>query len=84
MYRIEFLPETRKSLRMMPRDARELILAKIGALALAPFDAPNVRKLTGREGWRLRVGGWRVIYTVDGNRLTIVVLRIATRGKAYQ
>jgi len=84
MYGIEFLPDARKALRMMPRNVRELILAKIETLVLAPFDAPNVRKLRGRDGWRLRVGAWRIIYTVDAARLTIVVLTIVTRGKAYR
>ncbi len=84
MFGIEFLPEARKALQMMPRNVRELILSKIEVLALAPFDAPNIRKLRGRDGWRLRVGAWRIIYTVDTIRLTIVVLTIATRGKVYQ
>jgi len=84
MYGIEFLPDARKALRMMPRNVRELILAKIETLVLAPFDAPNVRKLRGRDGWRLRVGTWRIIYAVDPTRLTIVVLTIATRGRVYQ
>jgi mRNA interferase RelE/StbE len=84
MYGIEFLPDARKALRMMPRNVRELILAKIETLVLAPFDASNVRKLRGRDGWRLRVGTWRIIYAVDPTRLTIVVLTIATRGRVYQ
>ena len=84
MYGIEFLPDARRTLRMMPRNIRELILAKIETLALAPFDAPIARKLRGRDGWRLRVGAWRIIYAVDTNRLTVVVLPIATRGRVYQ
>ncbi len=40
MYGIEFLPDARKALRMMPRNVRELILAKIEALALAPSMLP--------------------------------------------
>lgn len=57
---------------------------RIETLALAPFDAPNVRRLRGRDGWRLRVGAWRVVYTVDAPRATIVVLAIATRGGVYR
>ena len=84
MFQIEFLPDARKALQTMPRNVRELILSKIETLALTPFDAPNVRRLRGRDGWRLRVGAWRIIYTVDATRLTIVVLTIATRGKVYR
>lgn len=84
MFRIEFLPDARKALQTTPRNVRELILSKIETLALAPFDAPNVRRLRGRDGWRLRVGAWRVVYTVDAPRATIVVLAIATRGGVYR
>jgi len=84
MFTIEFLPDARKALQMMPRNARELILAKLEELAPAPFGSPNVRKLRGREGWRLRVGAWRVIYTIDTKRLAITVLTVATRGRVYR
>ncbi len=84
MFQIEFLPGARKALQTIPRNVRELIVSKIETVALAPFDTPSVRKLRGRDGWRLRVGAWRIIYTVDAARLTIVVLTIVTRGKAYR
>ncbi len=84
MFRIEFLPNAQRALRAMPRNTRELILSKIEALALAPFDSPNVRKLEGRDGWRLRVVAWRVIYMIDATRQLIVVLTIAIRGEAYR
>jgi len=35
----------------------------------------------GRNGFRLRVGGWRVIYTVNGD--AIEVAAIAPRGDVY-
>lgn len=84
MFRVEFVPNAQKALRAMPRNTRGLILSKIEALALMPFESPNVRKLKGRDGWRLRVGDWRVIYTIDVARQLIVVLTIATRGEAYR
>ncbi|HXE20815.1 MAG TPA: hypothetical protein VN617_00580 [Rhodoferax sp.] len=42
------------------------------------------RKLVGRLGYRLRVGGWRVIYTLDAGRLVILVLEIGARGGVYK
>ena len=42
----------------------------------------NVRKLEGREGFRLRVGAFRVLFLRDGD--TITVRAIAPRGKAYR
>ncbi|PKO41995.1 MAG: addiction module toxin RelE [Betaproteobacteria bacterium HGW-Betaproteobacteria-3] len=60
------------------------MVGKIEQLASDPFGASNVKKLTGREGYRLRVGDWRVIYEVHGDRLVILVLAVAPRGGAYK
>lgn len=45
---------------------------------------PNVRKMIGARGYRLRVGDWRVLYDVEDGRLVVLVLAIKPRGGAYQ
>jgi mRNA interferase RelE/StbE len=44
----------------------------------------NVRKLAGIEGYRLRVGDWRVVYTLRHGELTVVVVRIGHRSEVYE
>ena len=85
MFKVEYSNAARKALKAMPRNVAGLIVEKIGALAADPF-APNnnVRKLTNHPGYRLRAGGWRVVYLVHERALLIVVVRIAPRGEAYQ
>ena len=68
----------------MPCTMRELVKSKIQALAADPMGAVNVKKLVGRPGYRLRVGGWRVIYTLDAGRVVILVLEIGARGGVYK
>jgi len=46
--------------------------------------ARNVNKLVGCPGCRLRVGDWRMIYTLDAGRLVVRVLDIGARGGVYQ
>jgi mRNA interferase RelE/StbE len=42
------------------------------------------RKLAGRDGWRIRVGNYRVIYEIyDANR-TVTVLHIGHRRDIYR
>ena len=48
---------------------RQRVLAAIGSLARDPYAAPNAKALTGRAHYRLRVGDWRVIYTLQDNVL---------------
>ena len=60
-------------------------MEKIETLADDPM-APNnnVKKLTNHPGYRLRVGDWKVIYTIHEQALVIAVVRIAARGEVYQ
>jgi len=43
-----------------------------------------VKKLTDHPGFRLRVGDWRVVYTVSYDQLVVHVIRIAQRGEVYK
>lgn len=85
MYQIEYTRDAVKALMAMPRNVSQQIRGKIELLAADPFAANNnVKKLVGREAYRLRVGDWRVIYEIEGGRLVIHVLTVAPRGGAYQ
>lgn len=71
-----------KTLRRIPANTAALIRAKIEQYADDPSTlAANIRKLAGREGYRLRVGDWRVIFDDDGHVLAI--LAIGPRGGVY-
>ena len=85
MYRIEYRREAARALLRMPRNQALLIREKIDALAVDPY-APNnnVKALVGLSAYRLRVGDWRVIYEIDDDTVTILVLRIASRGTIYK
>ena len=69
----------------MPRTTAILIRDKLRELATDPY-APNnnVKKLQGREGYRLRVGAWRVIYEIRDGQMIILVLDIGPRGGIYR
>jgi mRNA interferase RelE/StbE len=41
-------------------------------------------KLTGREGWRIRVGKYRVIYEIDDKERAITVLHVGLRRDVYR
>lgn len=63
----------------------KLIREKLEAIAANPYaEHPNAKKLQGREGYRLRVGDWRVIYEIQNDQLVILVLRIAQRAEVYR
>jgi len=42
-----------------------------------------VKKLKGRDGYRLRVGDWRVVYDIEAGKLVLIVIEIGPRGDIY-
>ena len=85
MWSVDYSAEALRTLVRMDRAVAKRLRAKILALARNPL-APNnnVRKLTGIEGYRLRVGDWRIIYTLRHEVLTVVVVRVGHRREIYQ
>ena len=82
-YRIELSrPAARDAGAIRDRVARQAIRQAIDALAEEPYPH-GAKKLRGHPGlWRVRVGGWRVVYTVEDN--LVLVLMIAARGGVYE
>jgi mRNA interferase RelE/StbE len=82
MKQIVYTRVARRILEKMPANTARLIRSKIEQYAADPASlANNVLKLQGREGFRLRVGDWRVIFDEDGRILHI--LKVAPRSGAY-
>jgi len=82
MKQIVFTRVAQRVLERMPSNTSRLILRKIRQHADDPSSlARNVAKLQGREGYRLRVGDWRVIFDEDGSILNI--LDVGPRGGVY-
>ena len=85
MYKIIFTKEAAKSLNKLPRNVAKMIRDKVEAIASDPYaEHPNAKKLQGRDGYRLRVGDWQVIYEIQNDQLVILVLKIAPRGEVYR
>lgn len=83
-YEILWKRSAEQDLRKIDRQQLSRIVVAIGALAEDPFP-PGSRKLRGSEGaHRLRVGDYRVIYQVDVETRTLVVVHVRHRREAYR
>ena len=76
--------KARKALARFPVSDREKLLAVIDHLAADPYAARNVKALQGRDEYRVRMGDYRIIYTLDNGDLTVFVIDIAQRSGAYR
>jgi mRNA-degrading endonuclease RelE of RelBE toxin-antitoxin system len=81
---IEYEPKATKDLHWLPSDDRQRVYRKIVAYTAAPGStAHDVVPLRGTlDGYRLRVGDWRVIFWLTPH--TMYVRRVVHRREAYR
>ena len=72
-----------KELDNLPDKIALHISRKILELTNNPFSIGS-RKLAGGKGYRVRIGDYRVVYTVDKSNKTIVVIKIGHRRDVYK
>jgi mRNA interferase RelE/StbE len=82
-YRLLITRRAQKELESLPPEAYERTRDAIRDLGSEPRPA-NSRKLTGRSGWRIRVGSYRVIYEIDDRTAVLTVLHIGHRRDVYR
>ena len=71
MNRIEWTAKARKQVMKIHRVMMEAVIVAVRELANWP-DCRNVKALKGRDGYRLRVGRYRVLFTVHEGAVRII------------
>jgi mRNA interferase RelE/StbE len=82
-YTIAIKKRPSKALGNLPQDSYQKVRDEIRALAENPRPT-GCLKLTGREGWRIRVGVYRIIYGIDDLAKKVIVLDIGHRKDIYR
>ena len=83
-YSIEISRTAEKQLEKLNRDDQHRVSRAILALADDPRPQGS-RKLTGYDDvFRIRVGRYRVLYSVSGKKLIIIILKIGHRKDVYR
>ncbi|WP_020484061.1 type II toxin-antitoxin system RelE family toxin [Methylomonas sp. MK1] len=84
MYQIIYRKTAAKALLKMPLRVAEQFKAAFEQMAMDDEDGLDIKKLEGREGFRLRIGGYRAIYRKLNDVLIIEVLKVGSRGDIYK
>lgn len=82
-YRTEVRPAALRALSKVDPQVRSRVEGAIALLAEDPRP-PASRPLRGRPGYRVRVGGYRIIYTINDDVLLIVVVTLGHRRDVYR
>lgn len=80
MYKVIIKKRAKKFIDKLPRNEKIRVVSAIEKL---PY-GEDIKKLQGYdELMRLRVGNYRIIYTVENDELIVVVIDAGNRGEIY-
>jgi mRNA interferase RelE/StbE len=82
-FAIEILPAARRELEALDTAVRRRIDRKILLLAANPRPSGS-KMLQGHDLIRVRVGDYRIVYTVRDQRLVVLIVRVAHRSRVYR
>ena len=83
-YEVQFSARALKELEKLPRQEQQRIVIRAEHLAINPHP-PGSQKVHGRrELFRVRIGDYRVVYDVQDDVLTVMVVRVGHRRDVYR
>lgn len=85
MYTIKYRKQARNYLARLPSRIKTAIIGKLHRIAEDPdIERSEIKALKGRQGYRLRIGQYRVIYTRHDEFFVIEVIKVGPRGDVYK
>ena len=82
-YSLEVSPKAQKDLDVLSEKQFDLIDVVINNLSSVPRPV-GVKKLRGKEFWRIRVGNFRILYKINDVERKVKVERVLHRKEAYR
>jgi mRNA interferase RelE/StbE len=83
-YRIEFVKQAAKQFKSLPYQVQQKLKPQIDSLITDPRPS-GVVKLSGQDNlYRIRVGNYRVIYSIQDNQLLVLVVKVGHRKDVYR
>ena len=83
-YRIELTRDALRAMAKLDKPVRRRIQGAVDKLADDPRPAGMIALRGAPGAFRIRVGDYRIIYTVHDDRLLVVVIDIGHRSEVYR
>lgn len=81
-YRILFKKSVAKDLRKIPQKDIQRILERIDSLSEDPRPT-GAEKLSGDDKYRIRQGGYRILYLIEDEFITVTIVKVGHRRDVY-
>ncbi len=82
-YKILIKPSAAKELKRFPKKDVHRITLKIQSLSKEPRPY-GCEKLSAQERYRIRQGNYRIVYSIEDDKLIVYIIKIAHRSDVYK
>ena len=82
-YKICIKPSAAKELKKIPKKVLQKVVGKINGLSFDPRP-PGCEKLSSEERFRIRQVDYRIVYTIEDEKLIVIVVKIGHRRDVYK
>ena len=81
-YEVDFAKSVRKDFKKIPKTEVSRILGTIKELSKNPRSS-NSKKLKGEKLYRIRVGNYRVFYSIQDSVMLVFFVKLCHKGDIY-
>lgn len=85
VYKLCFYKSVEKDLKYFPGHVKSRLLEKLSILTITPRPHQTT-KVQGKYShlYRVRIGGYRIVYSVDDKEKTVTIVNIDHRKQVYR
>ena len=85
-YQVKFTKSARKEFQRLPNRIQGKVVEALSFLAGNPYsELLQIKKLRGvDELYRIRIGDYRLVYTVEAKELIVILVKIGHRQEVYR
>ncbi len=85
-FRVEFTKSAKKEFKDLPKNIQQKVIDCVTLLSKNPkTELLQIKKLKGVENlYRVRLGNYRLVYTINSNVLSVLVIKIGHRKEVYR
>ncbi len=84
LYEIEYTKRAKKQIKEFPRDTQIAVMTAIHSFEQNPRPHGYEPVKERRGVYRMRVGNYRIFYTIDDKKVTVIVVSVMHRREAYK
>ncbi|MBF0626554.1 MAG: type II toxin-antitoxin system RelE/ParE family toxin [Magnetococcales bacterium] len=84
VYRVILSGKVQKQIGALPRSTWTRIRSVIDGLEINPRRHGAIKIKGTADTWRIRAGVYRILYTIEDDRLVVLVLKVGHRREVYR